>query len=128
MRSYDEVLECFGALQETDRTFTSYRSKGTYIWVYEYKALCYAFPVPRMDELKLLICVASALLQLTISFNVRQSLSDNDNIPEAATVGLFCVLHKNCVDGRWKNVYARRLARVEWIDRNELRFPTPSYA
>ena len=97
--------------------------------VNEYGGLHYEFfPAPRIEALKFLITTASASLQFTISRNVRQSLSDNDNVPEEEAVGLSCVLHKNCVDGRWKNVCARRLARAEWIDRKELRLPTPSYA
>jgi hypothetical protein len=79
------------------------------------------------EVLNFSITMASTLLQFTISRNVRQSLSDNDNISEEI-VGLSCVLHKNCVDGRWKNVCTHRLARAKWIDRKELRLSTPSYA
>jgi hypothetical protein len=49
-------------------------------------------------------------------------------IPEAVAVGLFCVLHKDCVGGGWKNVYVCRLAQAKWIDWNELCLPIPSYA
>ena len=52
-----------------------------------------------MEALKSLIAAASAFLQSTISQNVCQSLLDNDNVPEEV-VGLSCLLHKNCVDGK----------------------------
>jgi hypothetical protein len=55
-----------------------------------------------MEALNLLVTTANVFFQFNISGNVRQSLSDNDNIPEEV-VELSCVIHKNCIDGRWKN-------------------------
>jgi hypothetical protein len=107
--------------------FLIYRDKNMYIRSMDASLYYRFFPAPRMEELRFLITTASAFLQFTISRNVRQSRSDNDNAPEEV-VGLSCALHKNCVDGRWKNVCARRLARAEWMNRNKFRLPTPSYA
>ena len=81
-----------------------------------------------MGVLKFLITMASALLQFTISRNVCQSLLDGDNVPEEVVVLLSCILHQNCVDGRWKNMCACNLAQPEWIDRKEFRLPIPPYA
>jgi len=53
-----------------------------------------------MEALSFFVTAASDSLQFTISLNVRQSLPDNDNMPEEEAVGLSCVLHRNCVDGK----------------------------
>ena len=81
-----------------------------------------------MEVLSLLVTSANAFLHLTISRNVNQSPPESDNMPEEEVVGISCVLHRNCVDGRWRNLCACSLALAEWIDRNELWLPIPSYA
>ena len=79
----------------------------------EFEGFCYElFPTPRIEVPKFLITAAIAFLQFTISRNVRQSLPDNDDIPEEV-VGLSCVLHRKFIGRRWKNICARRLTLEE---------------
>ena len=87
-----------------------------------------SYPLPRIEALSFLITAPRAFSQFIISRNVRQSFLDNDSVPEEEVVGVSWVLHRNCVDGRWKNLCACSLAWAEWIDWNELRLPMTSYA
>ena len=83
--------------------FVSYRTKKMYVLVYElYEGLCYVFPVPRIEVLSFWISAASATLQFTISRNERQSLSDNENVPEEVLVGLLVSCTRTALmgDGR----------------------------